>query len=40
MRRDIVIQVPLAFVLDVEGEDVLGQILPFGTVGEEAVGVL
>lgn len=38
-RGDVVAQVALAFVLDVEGEDVAREVFPLGGVGEEGVAV-
>ena len=39
MRGDVVIEVALSFVLDVEGENVIREVFPFGRTLYEGVGV-
>jgi hypothetical protein len=39
-RRNIIVEVALAFVLDVEGENVIRKISPFGSTFDQRVGML
>jgi hypothetical protein len=39
-RRNVIIQVTLALVLNVEGEDVVREIFPFGSAFDQRIGVL
>jgi hypothetical protein len=39
-RRNVIVEVALAFILDVEGENVVREIFPFGSTLDQRVGVL
>jgi len=39
-RSNVVVQMALAFILDVEGENVIREIFPFGSAFDQRIGVL